>query len=157
MALKLIQGLYSFILVFATFVVSKYFTDMGLEDFYISINLPNETPDNDYFKIIWRGLYGLLFLSFYIILLSKKNIEEFEDANMLFIMQLFLQILWTFSFFVMGQILASFIVILGLDIVAFLMGLAFFRINKWALAIILPYYCWILFASYLNGWIVFLN
>ena len=99
MALKFIQGLYSFILIFITAIVSKYFTDIGLEAFYDTINIPQSSPENNYFRYIWRGIYVLLFLSFYIILLSKKSISEFDDANSLFVSQLFLQILWTFSFF----------------------------------------------------------
>ena len=81
MALKFIQGLYSFILVLITWLTSKYFTDIGLDNFYERINVSNATPENSYFTIVWRGIYFLLFLSFYLVLTSKKLIEQFDDAN----------------------------------------------------------------------------
>ncbi len=157
MALKIIQGLYAFILVFITFLISKYFTDIGLENFYETINVSDATPSNNYFRHIWKVLYILLFLSFFTILLSKKTIEQFDDANALFIFQLFLQILWCFSFFYMEQLFASSFVILLLVIEAFLMVYVFYPINKWAALIIFPYLIWIMFASYLNFYIVFIN
>jgi len=68
-----------------------------------------------------------------------------------------LQILWTFSFFYMGQLLASSIVIVLLVIEAFLMIYVFYPINKWAVLMVFPYLIWIMFASYLNIYIVFIN
>ena len=157
MALKFIQGLYSFILIFITAIVSKYFTDIGLEAFYDTINIPQSSPENNYFRYIWRGIYVLLFLSFYIILLSKKSISEFDDANSLFISQLFLQILWTFSFFYMEQLVASSIVIVLLLGVVFLMLHSFYQINKFSCFILFPYVIWLIFATYLNIYIAFIN
>ena len=157
MPLKIIQGLYSFILVFIASLISKHFTDIGLENFYETINVSDITPENNYFRYIWKALYILLFLSFFTILVSKKSVEQFDDANALFIFQLFLQILWTFSFFYMGQLLASSIVIVLLVIEAFLMIYVFYPINKWAVLMVFPYLIWIMFASYLNIYIVFIN
>ena len=157
MTLKIIQGLYSFILVFITSLISKHFTDIGLENFYETINVSDITPENNYFRYIWKALYILLFLSFFTILVSKKSVEQFDDANALFIFQLFLQILWTFSFFYMGQLLASSIVIVLLVIEAFLMIYVFYPINKWAVLMVFPYLIWIMYASYLNIYIVFIN
>ena len=157
MALKLIQGLYSFTLIFITAICSKYFTDIGLESFYESLDIAAQTPQNSYFRYIWRALYFLLFLSFYIILISKKTINDFEDANALFVSQLFLQILWTFSFFYMEQLIASCIVIIMLLCVVLLMLHSFYKINKFSFWILIPYLVWLLFASYLNIYIAFAN
>ena len=88
---------------------------------------------------------------------SRKTLEQFEDANALFVSQLFLQILWTFSFFYMEQLTASAIVIVLLDIVTALMMHTFFFINKWAFALTVPYLLWLLFATYLNIFVVMLN
>ena len=145
MGIKIVQGLYSLALVLFTAIASKYFTDIGLNNFYSILNLPEVTPENSYFRIIWRWLYFLLFLS-----LSKKTAEEFNEANSLFISQLFLQILWCFSFFFMGQMSASAIVIVLLFMEFFLMWRSFFVINKWAGAILIPYFVWIMFACFLN-------
>ena len=125
--------------------------------FYDTLDIPPGTPENYYFSYAWSGIYVLLFLSFYIVLRSRKTLEQFEDANALFVSQLFLQILWTFSFFYMEQLTASAIVIVLLDIVTALMIHTFFFINKWAFALTIPYLLWLLFATYLNIFVVMLN
>jgi tryptophan-rich sensory protein len=157
MALKFIQGLYSFVLVLITWLTSKYFTDIGLDNFYETINISNVSPENSYFTIIWKGLYFLLFFSFYLILTSKKSIEQFDDVNTLFLSQLFLQILWCFSFFYMEQMLASAIVIILLVGVVMLMMHSFYYINKLSFWLCVPYIAWLLFASYLNIYIAVMN
>ncbi len=157
MALKIMQGLYSFLLVFITAMLAKYFTDQGMISFYDSLEMPPATPENHYFSYAWGIIYCLLFLSFYIVLNSKSNIEDFRDANALFVMQLFLQILWTFSFFYMEQLWASAVVIVLLDMVVALMMHTFLFINVWAFVLLIPYLLWILFATYLNIFVVMLN
>ncbi len=157
MILKLAQGMYSFSLVIFTYISAKYFTDIGVDSFYETLNTSQATPENNYFTYIWKILYTLLFLSFYIVLSSKKSIEQYEDANVLFICQLFLQVLWCFSFFYMEQIIASAIVIFLLDILVLLMMHTFYHINKWAFYLLIPYLLWILFASFLNINIAIIN
>lgn len=157
MTLKIMQGLYSFILVFITALIGKYITDQGMIPFYDMIDKPSITPENQYFSYAWMIIYVLLFVSFYIVLLSKKSFEQFDDANVLFICQLFLQILWTFSFFFLHQTISSAIVIILLDMVVALMMHTFLFINLWAFVLLLPYLCWILFATYLNIYIAIMN
>lgn len=157
MVLNIINIIYSFILVFVTALISKYFTDVGLETFYDTLIIPETTPEGGYFSFVWGVLYFLLFVSFFIVLSSKKNDEQAKDAHVLFILQLFLQILWCFSFFYMEQLWTSAVVIIILDMVVALMLHTFFYINKWAFVLLLPYLLWILFATYLNVFIIFLN
>ena len=157
MCCKLSNALYSFFLVLITALVAKYFTAQGMSNFYETLDIPATTPENHYFSYAWRGLYFLLFISFFMILESVKDEEQLLDAKLLFVCQLFMQILWTFSFFYMEQLIASAIVIVLLDIVVALMMHTFFFINKRAFVLTLPYLLWMLFASYLNIAIIFMN
>lgn len=157
MCYRLSNILYSFFLVFITAVIAKYFTAQGMSSFYEILDIPVVTPENHYFSYIWRALYFLLFISFCIILESATDKEHFLDAKLLFVCQLFMQILWTFSFFYMEQLFASVIVIVLLDVVVALMMHTFFYINKWAFVLAIPYLVWLLFATYLNVAILFLN
>ncbi len=157
MRYKFFNVVYSFLLVFITALVAKFFTSQGMDAFYESLDIPKTTPENHYFSYAWRCLYFLLFISFVIILESKKDKEQLLDAKLLFVCQLFMQILWTFSFFYMEQLIASAFVIVLLDVVVALMMHTFFFINKWAFALTIPYFLWILFASYLNIAIIFMN
>lgn len=157
MALRLTQALYTFVLVFITAMLCRYFTSLGIESFYGTLELPSVTPANHYFSYAWGLIYVLLFISFYITLESQKTEEQFYDANALFVTQLFLQILWTFSFFYLEQLWASAVVIILLDMVVALLMHTLLFINGWAFVLMLPYLLWLLFATYLNVMLVFLN
>lgn len=157
MTSKISNALYSFILVFITAFMAKYFTFAGLEYFYDTLEISPLTPEKHYFSYAWMINYLLLFVSFYIVLESKKSIEQFKEANYLFILLIFMQVLWTFSFFYMEQIVISTVVIVLLDIIAALMLHTFFHINKWSFVLLIPYLLWILFATYLNLFISMMN
>ena len=157
MFLKIKYALYGFFLIAATALVTKYLVDLGLVPFYDLLEKPTVTPKNNYFVYIWNAIYILLFMGFYTALLSKQNREQFLDFNILFILQLFLQILWTFSFFYLQQINTSAIVIIILDMVAALVMHTLFFINIWSFILFIPYFLWLLFATFLNIYIAFLN
>ncbi|MCM1324427.1 MAG: tryptophan-rich sensory protein [Acetobacter sp.] len=157
MTLKMMQGLYSFVLVFVTAWISKYIVDLGLVPFYDLLEKPEFTPEGKYFSYAWMLIYFLQFISFYLILDTRKTIEQFDDANALFVSQLFLQIVWVFSFFYMQQLGASAIVIVLLDMVVALMLHTFIFINLWSFILLLPYLAWLMFATVLNIYIYFLN
>ena len=157
MNLRIRYGLYSFALVFVTSLITKYLVNVGLFPFYDILEKPFVTPERHYFRYAWNTIYVLLFLGFYLALTTPQHYEQFYDLNALFILQLLLQIVWTFSFFYLHQIGVSAFVIVLLDIVAALLMHTLFFINRWAFFLILPYFLWLLFATYLNVFIVFLN
>jgi len=157
MYLNVRYGLYSLFLIFVTAVICSYLVNTGLEGFYKILNKPLQTPDNHYFRYIWMALYIFLFLGFYIALLANKTLEQSLDLHALFCLQLFLQILWCFSFFYMYQIGVSAIVIVMLDMVVALLMHTLFFINLWSFCFFIPYLLWLLFATYLNVFLVFLN
>lgn len=104
MALKLMQGLYSFVLVLITALLARYFTEQGMISFYDTLDIPPGTPENHYFSYAWSGIYVLLFLSFYIVLRSRKTLEQFEDANALFVSQLFCRFYGHSAFFIWNSL-----------------------------------------------------
>lgn len=157
MTLKLKEILYSFVLVFITAQISQYLVHTGLFSFYDFLDKPNLTPQPSYFTYAWNLIYILLFLGFYIALVSEQSPSQYSDLNALFIMQLFLQILWCFSFFYLYQLWASVAVIILLDMVVALLLHSLFYINRWSFFLILPYFLWLLFATFLNIYILFLN
>ena len=157
MIIKLKLAVYSFMLVFVTASVTKYLVDFGLVPFYDLLDVPAITPNKQYFRYIWNIIYVLLFFGFYWALISEQTDVQYADLNTLFIMQLFLQILWTFCFFYVQHITASAFVIVLLDIVTALFMHTLFFINLRSFFLILPYFLWLLFATFLNIYIIFLN
>lgn len=157
MFLKLKYALYSFAVIFFSALMTSYFVRSGLEGFYASLDKPLQTPSNLYFRYVWGGIYLLLFSGFYIALNVKKTTEQTLDLNALFLMQLFLQILWAFCFFYMYQIGLSALIIVLLVMVSALLMHSLFFISRWSFLLFMPYFLWLLFATYLNIFLIFLN
>ena len=157
MLTKLRYAFYSFFLIFMTATITSYFVQQGLIPFYDILDKPPLTPKPIYFSYVWSVIYTLLFFGYYFALISQRDLEQSLDLNALFMMQLFLQILWAFSFFYMQQIFISTIVIVLLDIVVALLLHSLFYINLWAFGCFLLYFLWLLFATYLNIFLTGLN
>jgi len=157
MLIKFRIGLYAFSLVALTAWISKYFVNIGLVPFYDLLDVPEPTPDKRYFRHIWNVLYVLLFLSFYIALVKFETLEQFYDLNTLFVSSLFVQILWTFSFFYMQMIGVSSVVIVLLDLIAVMLIHTLWGISKASAWLFMPYLVWLFFATYLNISIVIMN
>jgi len=135
--------------------ISGYFTATNIESWYITLNKPSFNPPNYLFGPVWTTLYILMGISFYLILNSAK-----ADKNKLigiYLFQLTLNFLWSFIFFkyhALG-IAAIEIIILWLSILS--MIIMFYKTNKWAAIINIPYLLWVSFASVLNISIYILN
>ena len=66
-------------------------------------------------------------------------------------------ILWTPAFFVLKNPALAFGVVIVLDILAFLNIREFYKISKLSGFLLIPYFLWLIFATYLNAGILFLN
>jgi len=83
-------------------------------------------------------------------LVVKKGVRRNRFAIGVFGFQLVLNVLWSVLFFGMHHpdySLVEIVVLLG---VIMLNAVLFFRITPWAGLLLVPYACWVLFASFLN-------
>ena len=114
---------------------------------YDNLNKPFLSPPQLAFPIVWTILYILMGISFGI--LSEKNLLD-SKSKFLYYFQLLINALWSIFFFVFEWRLFAFIWIILLDIVVILMTINFYKKNKLAGILQIPYIIWILFATYLN-------
>lgn len=140
---------YSFFSVMLTAYVCSIFTDIGIKQWYDGVEKPFLTPPNIVFPIVWSVLYVLLAISTFMVLRDADSYNR-KKANNIFIIQLFLQILWCFTFFAQGHLGLGFAVIILLDVCVFRMVSVYSKINKTASYMLYPYYWWLLFATFLN-------
>ena len=143
----------SFAVIALTAGLSSYCSYLGINTFYPNLTLPPLNPPNEIFRFVWPVLYVLMIVSFYIILTKENN----SRAVMLFIYQLLLHILWCYLFFTQGLFLFGFVDIVLLDITVFVMLKAFHGLSPAAAYLQYPYFIWLLFATYLNAGIWYLN
>ena len=126
-------------------------SSMGFE----SINKPSFTPPGIIFPIVWTILYILMGISSYLIYISSN--KDKTNSLRIYALQLIVNMLWTFFFFNLKWYLFSFIWIILLIVMVSTMIYKFFKINKTAGYLQIPYLIWLIFAAILNFSIYILN
>ncbi len=94
-------------------------------------------------------------ISIYIV--SEDKYKDKTKAYTLYIVQLIMNSLWTLFFFGFNWYTFSAIWIILLLIAVILMIISFFKIDKKAAYLQIPYVLWLLFALYLNVSIAIMN
>lgn len=147
--------LFSLSSVITTALWCSYYNEFAMKNYYDSLSKPFLTPPNAVFPITWTILYVLLIIAFDVILNLADKKKSF--AVKIFITSMALQILWSYVFFYKGMFLVGFAVIIIKCFVAAVLLNEFYRLNKTAGVILIPYLVWLLFATYLNWEIADLN
>ncbi len=119
------------------------------------IQKPTWNPPNWIFGPVWTILYILIGTSIAIVWHSEKLNKN--RAYQFFVIQAILNLLWTPVFFGLHDIFIALVVIILMVLFISLTMIEFYRINKLATYLLLPYLLWVSFASILNGNIYWLN
>lgn len=107
------------------------------------------------FPIVWTILYILMGISSYLV---YDTIDYNKPCCLIiYAVSLFINFLWSPIFFGLELRLFALIWIILLDIVVIYMILCFYKVNKKAAYLNIPYLLWCLFATYLNYSIYILN
>lgn len=121
---------------------------------YNDLIKPFLAPPAILFPIVWSILYILMGVSYGIL---KSNISIDSTSNIIYYSQLFVNALWPIFYFVFKIRLFSFIWIIILALLVIAMIVNFYKKNKIAGLLQVPYLLWVLFASYLNLFTYILN
>lgn len=121
---------------------------------YGSLNQPPLAPPSSVFPIVWSILYILMGVSYGIL---KTNDLVDDEINKIYYLQLFVNALWSIFFFMLKWRLFAGIWIIFLAILVAIMIYRFYEKNKTAGLLQVPYLLWVLFATYLNFGVWFLN
>ncbi len=132
-------------------------TANGVTTWYTTLNKPSFNPPNWLFRPVWTTLYVLIGIAAYLIWQKRKNIPHFPRTVAIYLIQLILNLAWSFIFFYMHEIGFALAEIVLLLIMIIFNGVYFFRIDKWAGFLFVPYILWVLFATFLNYTIFILN
>ena len=92
-------------------ILSSVFTISSIPTWYQSLNKPFFNPPNWVFGPAWTTLYLLMGISIFLVLeKAPKNKKKY--LSVLFVLQLFLNFLWTFIFFGLHSPILAFIEII---------------------------------------------
>jgi translocator protein len=136
----------SLLLVFVVQIIGVFFVDKG-SIWYANLLKPALTPPDWVFSAVWPVLYIMMALSVAVIWIKKVRKKS---VYILFFLQLFFNGAWTYCFFFRQSIILGMIDILLLNIFLVLTIFAFKKYSRLAAGLLIPYFLWTLFASYLN-------
>ena len=128
---------------------------------YKSLNQSPLTPPSWVFPIAWTILYALIIASG-VVFLSSPAITTISAGVrsvgfFYYCAAWVLNLSWSPLFFTLQRPDLSFVVILGMLAFIALTIRAFYPVSRLAAYLLVPYLAWVSFATYLNGYIVFMN
>ena len=136
--------------------IGGYFTFVSVETWYQTLNKPNFNPPDWVFGPVWTTLYILMGVSIWLI--WKKETSKIRTISMIiFWVQFFFNIFWTYLFFGIQRIDLGLFEIFFLIFLILINIIYFYKIDKIASYLLVPYVLWVSYASILNYKIWVLN
>lgn len=119
------------------------------------LDKPPLSPPGWLFPVVWTILYVLMGISSYLI--YEENDVHSDCCLKIYLLSLFVNLLWSPVFFSLELRLFAFIIIIVLDLLVAYTILCYYKVNKKAAYLQIPYLIWVLFATYLNLAVYLLN
>jgi len=132
------------------------------QKWYNSLKKPGLTPPNFVFPIAWTILYILLGVNALLIYNSTKTKnrpsimnKEFKNYLVIYEIQLILNFVWGWVFFGLKNLKLALAIVVIMILLTIYLLVQSWKINRVAFWLLVPYFVWISFASYLNFSIAF--
>jgi tryptophan-rich sensory protein len=127
-----------------------------IPEWYAGLNKPSITPPNYVFPIAWNVLYALMAISLWRLWQAPRG-DRRKYAVALFLLQLAVNLAWSWIFFGAESIRGGLSAILALDALVAMTIYTAWRVDRFAASLLLPYLLWIGYATALNAEIARLN
>lgn len=155
---RVFQFIFAIIVSFIPGAIGNMYSPNGPSDaWYNMLNKSIVTPDGWVFGVAWTTLYALLGIALFLVMRNEQTRLSKTRAYLLFLIQMVLNALWSYTFFGAHMTGWALVVLIALIVASVMMMRAFRPFSKWASYLIWPYILWISFAAYLNIAIVWLN
>ena len=152
------QFIIAMIISFLPGVFGVFFTPHGNSHlWYNSLIKSGLTPPGWVFSVAWTVLYAMLGVALYLVIRSGRAMKNKIYAYILFGAQLLLNACWSLVFFGLHFPAFGLIVLLLLFLVSVWMARVFDSIDRHAAYLVIPYLLWMMFAFYMNAYIVLMN
>jgi translocator protein len=127
-------------------IVPSFLTANDVATWYTTLQKPGFTPPSWVFGPVWTTLYLLMGIALYLVWRRGDN----RFALAVFAVQLLLNAGWTLVFFGMRWPAGGLAVIVALLVAIVATMVTFARIDRRAALLLVPYLCWVGFATLLN-------
>ncbi len=132
-------------------------TSSSLSDWYPSLVKPSWNPPNWVFGPVWTILYVLMGVAAWRVWRKGPNDPGVRSGLILFGVQLFFNLLWSLVFFGLRMPGGALVEIAITWILILATLVSFYRIDRTAGLLLVPYQLWATFATVLNAAIWWLN
>jgi len=140
--------LFFIILCEASGIVSGLISMMGMREFS-NVNQSELTPPGIVFPIVWTLLYALMGIGAARVYLSDESLEQIKGLAVFFL-QLAVNFFWSIIFFNFQAFQLAFWWLLSLCILIIIMIYFYYKCDRLAAILQLPYFFWVTFAGYLS-------
>ena len=138
-------------------IVSALLT-MGNMNIYEEVNTPPLSPPSFLFPVVWTILYVLMGISAAMVLTTRTSpLAKRKESLTVYGLSLFFNFFWSIIFFNLRAFLFAFVWLVVLLALIILTIVKYFKINRPAAYLQIPYALWVTFAGYLNLGIFILN
>ena len=134
-----------------------YLTATSIGTWYATLEKPPGTPPNAVFGPVWTVLYALIAVAVALVWHRAPAGREKHRALVAFAVQLVLNLAWTPVFFGLHQPVVALVVIVLLLAAIAVTFRRFRPLDRTAAALLVPYFVWTAYASYLNAGFVVMN
>lgn len=132
-------------------------TVSNIPTWYAGLAKPGFTPPNWVFGPVWTLLYILMGVAFYRVIRNGCNDQPAKVATVFFVLQLILNAAWSVVFFGQHDLYGGVVVIALLLLALIGTIITFYRIDRLAAWLLLPYLIWSLYATALTIGVYTLN
>jgi benzodiazapine receptor len=140
-----------------TGALAGFLTSNATQDWYQTIAKPSIVPPGWVFPVVWNFLFFLMGVALFLIWEKGKESPFFRKAIWIFALQLFLNFLWSIIFFGYQRPGLALIEIFILWASILFSIIYFYKVDRVAGYLLIPYILWVSFAICLNFLIWRLN
>ncbi len=138
-------------------IIGSVFTVSSITTWYASLNKPWFTPPGWVFAPVWLSLYTLMGVALYLVWMKGLKTKGVRIAVYVFSAQLVLNTLWSILFFGLQNPFLAFVEICLLWAAIFFSIYYFYKVEKRAAYLLVPYILWTTLALVLNYTVWILN
>jgi tryptophan-rich sensory protein len=154
---SLVRFAISLIMCLGLGILESMVTRPEIPTWYATLTKPWWTPPPLVFPIVWTILYIMMAISFWRLWNNEPRSVDGSKSMAWFLIQLALNAAWSPVFFSLHDTKTALVIIFAL-VVAIGATINFaWRVDRVAAGLLMPYLAWVMYASTINGGVVFMN
>ena len=134
--------------------IGGMWTAKSVKTWYPTLKKPSWNPPAFVFAPVWTILYAMMAVAAWLV---YRRGYFFDLAGGLFVVQLLLNLAWSYIFFVLKKLQVALIELVVLWLFIAVTTIVFFGIDPLAGWLMVPYLAWVSYASTLNAAVWYLN